>query len=427
MVKIQTLPLAAFDPVEFLMKLGKKERLPVLLQSGEWTIVAWNPIKTFHFSSAKKAKSTLEQIAKKRRKNYNGQLPFIGGLIGYCSADLGYEILEITPQSKNNWHLPLVHAGLYEDAILWDGEKLHCVGSKKFEREVREIYRREIPQSTVQRLKFRPSISYADYAKDFRKIQKYIHNGDVYQLNYTYTYEALSTSDSKTVFDSLIRNHPAPHAAYIDSGSTQLLSLSPERFIRIENSTIVTCPIKGTRPRGKNAADDKRLRSELLKSEKEAAELNMITDLLRNDIGKIAAIGSVRVAEQRMVTSTSSVWHTSSKIEAQLDAKISPITALFSMLPGGSVTGCPKKRAVELIDQLEPVRRGPYTGAIFFLSDHAVLDSSIIIRTLVHKKNRYSLGVGGGIVADSIVRNEWEETRQKAGPFLAASPRPATF
>lgn len=417
-MRISTINLPAFDPTEFLTKLGPHERFPVLMKRGRWTILAWNPSERFTGDRPEPIHSTLNRVMLKRRVRYGGQLPFVGGLIGYLSCDLGYALLGIDPTAKDRWQLPLLHAGLYEQAIVWDGKRLSLIGPKSFEREVREIADRAMIRCTLPPLHFKPSLSFAQYAARLRMIRTLIRDGDVYQLNSTYSYEAAFHGNDRQLFGTFLQKHPAPFAAYLESGACRLLSFSPERFLAIEHGHIRTCPVKGTRPRGATAAQDRQLRNELLKSPKERAELAMITDLLRNDVGRIARIGSVCVTNPRRIDATPSVWHTSSVIEAELASGLSPLDALFSMSPGGSVTGCPKKRAFQEIDRIEGSRRGPYTGTLFCLSDHGVLDSSILIRTLIHQGTRLSFGVGGGIVADSCVREEWQETKDKARILL---------
>ncbi|HPJ80571.1 MAG TPA: anthranilate synthase component I family protein [Candidatus Portnoybacteria bacterium] len=186
----------------------------------------------------------------------------------------------------------------------------------------------------------------------------------------------------------------------------------------MKKNKIETCPIKGTRKRGNTKPKDNNLKKELLSNEKEKAELNMITDLLRNDLGKICKIGSVKVEKQRAISKCPTVWHTYSKITGILDNKNTSIDALISMIPGGSITGCPKKRAMEIIDELEPQTRGVYTGIIGQINPNLDLDFNIAIRTVIKKKEKLYLQVGGGIVIDSKNKSEYEETLHKAKSFM---------
>jgi len=188
--------------------------------------------------------------------------------------------------------------------------------------------------------------------------------------------------------------------------------------VKVKNRKIETCPIKGTRPRGKTQKKDLKNKKELLGNKKEAAELNMITDLLRNDLGKVCEIGSLKVIGNRLISRCPTVWHTYSKITGRIAAEFTPVEALISMLPGGSITGCPKKHAMEIIDELEPTTRSVYTGIIGCIDPNLDLDFSIAIRTIIKKRDKLYLQVGGGIVYDSIEKAEFQETLDKAESFM---------
>ena len=205
--------------------------------------------------------------------------------------------------------------------------------------------------------------------------------------------------------------------AYLEvSADLQILSASPERFIKTDGKMIHTYPIKGTVARGKTPEEDEAQRQILLNSEKEKAELNMITDLLRNDLGKISKTGSVNVVEHRVARPFPSIWHSYSHVQGEL--AVSPVEALLSMVPGGSITGCPKIRAMEIIHELEWCKRGIYTGTIGMIEPNGDLDFNIAIRTLIKEKTKLYLQVGGGLVYDSELDLEWEEIFNKARPFL---------
>ena len=418
MVKIKKISLIGFQPFEFFSKLGSREKNASYFTSGEWVIIAWNPKRTVR-SKNTKIFGALKKEQSKRSLRMKSALPFLGGAIGFLDYDV---------EKKGG----IFH--VYDKALLWDGKKLLAIGDRKYAEEVYEIQSRAplspsasaLPARTYSfgtgggeglGVRWTPSISRSEYGKAFKKIQRDIRHGEYYQLNLTYRLYAESSTDHRRLFCALARRNPASGTSYFEDGDFALLSLSPERFVTIEGDRIVTCPIKGTRPRGKNPREDVKFKNELLKSEKEAAELNMITDLLRNDIGKVSLQGSVKVTGHRLLQKNPSVWHTYSVIEGRLQPKIHPVDALQSMFPGGSVTGCPKRAAVERIDELETEERGPYCGSMAMLSRSGFLDSTILIRTIVAKGSRLSLGVGGGIVADSREQEEWEETQQKAKAF----------
>ncbi len=448
-MKIATLSLSGFDPLEFFSKLSTREKNAAYFTSGIWTIVAWNPTRTIRIKNDK-IFGALRRADKKRYRSYKGDLPFIGGCIGYLDYDV---------EKKGG----IFHQ--YEEALLWNGTKIFAIGDRKFTKEVRSIHGRFLPStsspnpfsrcgwgeggalasfdtnllSEKQRtplpkrisagrgdggeVRWKPSITRTEYTRAFQKIQHDIKNGEYYQLNLTYTLEAMYRQSKRQLFTSLLRANPASCSSYFEDRDLAVLSLSPERFVTIDHGRITTCPIKGTRPRGKTSAEDLKFRTELLGSEKETAELNMITDLLRNDIGKVSKTGTVQVTAHRRLQKNPTVWHTYSVIEGELLPDVHPVQVLRSMFPGGSVTGCPKQVAIERIDQLEKRKRGPYCGSMVMLSDSGRMDSTILIRTIVAEGNRLSLGIGGGIVADSKVEDEWQETKQKAKAF-ASPPAP---
>lgn len=329
-------------------------------------------------------------------------------LIGALSYDLAYDIHGIKKTAKDDLKLPKIYFQAYKD---WEISK----PSPKYESNENDT--KELSEN------FKPKITKAEYKKAFNKIKNYIKEGDIYQINLTHRLHARTSLQPKEIFKRVLEKNPAEFAAMIEAENFSLLSASPERFIKIKNNIIETCPVKGTRPRGETAKRDEALKKELLESEKEAAELNMITDLMRNDLGKIAKTGTVKVQGHRLISKCPTVWHTYSRITAEL--KVSPIEALLSMFPGGSITGCPKKRAIEIIDELENTTRAFYTGVIGYIAPqnrhHNLpndLDFNIAIRTIIKKGQNLYLQVGGGIVIDSTLEGEYEETLQKAAAFM---------
>jgi len=228
------------------------------------------------------------------------------------------------------------------------------------------------------------------------------------------------TADPALLYHALRSANPAPFAAYLDCGGVQVLSSSPERFLRIEGRRIQTRPIKGTRPRAGDAAADARAARELLASAKDRAELLMITDLERNDLGRVCVYGSVRVVERVALESYATVLHLVSTVEGRLAEGVTAVEAVRACFPGGSITGAPKIRAMEIIDELEPSARGVYTGAVGWLGFDGDADLNIAIRTLVHRDGRVWFHAGGGIVADSVPSLEYEETLHKARGVMQA-------
>ena len=262
------------------------------------------------------------------------------------------------------------------------------------------------------------TFSRAEYLSAVEAIRRYIVDGDVYQVNLSQRFQTPFTGDPFDCFATMYAANPAPFFAYINAGDHQIVSTSPERFIQLRNGTVETRPIKGTRPRGRTPEEDAALRRELQESTKEDAELSMIVDLLRNDIGKVCNPGSVRVLEHKRLETYQNVHHQVSVVTGALERGKDAVDLLRATFPGGSITGCPKIRAMEIIDELEPVRRHLYTGSIGYLAFEGAMDLSIAIRTATFTAGRAVFSVGGGIVIDSEPASEFEETLHKGRTLL---------
>lgn len=365
--------------IEIFRRLGSEEKNVAFFWSKNeegWSRkLAWNPVARFHGH-----RDALIDFV----KEHEGKL-----ILGYLSYDEGEDL-----------PFPPVTFFAYDEWL---------------EGDVDIFNDREAVSSELD-LDFMPAMNQESYEAAYEKVKAYIRSGDIYQMNLTVRFESESKMCSKGLFTRLIEANPVNFMSYLDLGENQILSASPERFIHTKGEMIHTYPIKGTRPRGSTPEEDERERQALLDSEKEAAELNMITDLLRNDIGKVSESGSVVVRAHRVARPYPSIWHTYSHVEGKL--KVSPIEALLSMSPGGSITGCPKKRAMEIISELEPTPRGVYTGSIGMIEPNGDIDFNIVIRTILKTPTHAYLQVGGGIVYDSDSTSEWEEIFNKARPFL---------
>ena len=265
---------------------------------------------------------------------------------------------------------------------------------------------------------FKSCLKKADYLDSIAKIKEYIKNGHVYQVNMAQRFEMDFQGDPFALFLSLFKANPAPFFAYMNCGDHHIVSTSPERFILQDGDRVETRPIKGTRPRCQSASADKKMASELLESKKDDAELSMIVDLLRNDLGKVCQTGSVRVREHKRIESYQNVYHLISVVEGKLSIEYNAIDIIKASFPGGSITDCPKIRAMEIIDELGPVRRHIYTGSIGYISFHDTMDLSIAIRTATIHKNKIIFSVGGGIVFDSDPEDEYDETIHKGRTFM---------
>lgn len=268
--------------------------------------------------------------------------------------------------------------------------------------------------------------SHESYRRGFDTIKRAISAGDIYQANLSRRILAESDDEPAVLYSRLRRAQPVPHGAYLDCGEFQLLSNSPETFLSRNGDRVLTRPIKGTRARGLHRSVDRRLRRDLVADPKENAEHLMIVDLERNDLGRIARTGSVEVTRFAEVESFATVHHLVSDVEATLHDGIDVAAVLRATFPGGSITGAPKIRAMELLAEVEESRRGPYCGAIGFFNGCRSFELSIAIRTAVTCRGRAAYSAGGGIVADSDCEREWEETEIKAAAFRACLGRADT-
>jgi para-aminobenzoate synthetase component I len=260
----------------------------------------------------------------------------------------------------------------------------------------------------------------ATYLRMIERAIEYIRAGDCFQVNIAQRLQMPATIAPLDLYEKLRTRNPAPFAGYFDLGEHVILSASPERFLRVDNGEVETRPIKGTRPRGMNVVEDQRLAHELQASAKDRAENVMIVDLLRNDLGRVCEYGSIRVDALCRLESYEFVHHLVSEVRGRLRAGLGPIDLLRAAFPGGSVTGAPKIRAMEIIAELEKTARGAYCGSLGFIGFDGSMDTNLLIRTFVYGNGWVHFSVGGGIVADSIPETEYAETWHKAEGMLRA-------
>ena len=258
------------------------------------------------------------------------------------------------------------------------------------------------------------------YLTAVEQIKEYIASGHIYQANLSQRFQMDFSGDAFSLFKTLFKNNPAPFFSYINAGDHHIISTSPERFLFRQNKQVETRPIKGTRPRGKTPSEDEALGQELQQSKKDDAELSMIVDLLRNDLGKVCEAGSVHVSKHKMLEPYKNVFHLVSIVEGILAEKYDSVDLIKACFPGGSITGCPKIRAMEIIDELEPNRRHIYTGSIGYISFHDTMDLSIAIRTATVYNKKIIFSVGGGVVFDSDPEDEFNETLHKGQTLMKA-------
>jgi para-aminobenzoate synthetase component 1 len=369
-------------------------------------------------------------------------LPFpLGGCFGYWGYDLKNFVEPRLPRrAVDDLELPDCHIGFYDSLVVFDhhlgktwivSTGLTIDGSRNERRAQEQLdfwhsrlsrdtqhVTRSAQHTTVPHVS--SNLSRGEFIARVARAQEYIRAGDIYQVNLSQRLAAEYPYSGWEFFQRLGTVSPAPFSAYLDCDDFQIASSSPELFLRLNGSHILTRPIKGTRPRSADPNRDAQLTYELQTSPKEMAELVMITDLLRNDLGRFCEYGSVQVPELVRLERYPQVQHLVSTVEGRLRPEVTHFAAFASCFPGGSITGTPKIRAMEIIDELEPVTRGPYTGALGYLGFNRESQLAIAIRTAVCREGTVYFQVGAGIVADSIPAAEYDETIAKARGFLAA-------
>jgi len=372
-------------------------------------------------------------------------LPFLGGAVGYLTYDLGL-ILErkLNCRPKQDLGIPDCFFGFYNTLIIIDHlkqllyifsvgfpEKNYRLAKSLCEFNFKKIYglllkinssRGRIKKDKLQRTpqELKSNFSKNDYIAAIKKAKEYIKKGDIYQVNLSQQFTARSFLSAFQIYERLRKVSPSYFSSYIDGGGFQILSSSPERFLRLENNIVTTRPMKGTRPRSQDKIEDQKFKKDLLRSAKDKAELMMIVDLERNDLGRVCGYDSVRVTALRELEEYSTVFQTTATVCGRLHKDKDRVDLLRACFPGGSITGCPKIRAMEIIEELEPTRRSIYTGALGYLSFSGNLDFNILIRTILKKQDKLYFGVGGGIVTDSKPEDEYQETLVKARAMLEA-------
>jgi para-aminobenzoate synthetase component 1 len=360
-----------------------------------------------------------------------GELPFSGGAIGYFGYDLARRIERLPVRARDAERIPDMAVGIYDWAVVVDhserrawlaGQGRDPETDLKWDALVRLFSdmppeRRRAPFRVTSPVT--SNLTPQHYGRVFDRVLDYICAGDCYQVNLAQRFSAQASGDPWLAYQRLRLINPAPHSAYLSTPYAHILSASPERFLRVERGQVETKPIKGTRPRAGHARLDAELIAELVASEKDRAENLMIVDLLRNDLSKNCELGSVKVPKLFDVESFATVHHLVSTVTGKLAPERDAIDLLRGAFPGGSITGAPKVRAMQIIEELEPHRRGVYCGAIGYVGYDGNMDTSIAIRTLVHSHGTVRFWAGGGIVADSQRESEYQETFDKAAALLS--------
>ncbi|ADL13790.1 anthranilate synthase component I [Acetohalobium arabaticum] len=463
------IPLNDETPISVIEKLDGSSDDFFLLESGKgpeniarYSFLGYKPFMVFRSKGDKITITKEEEIIEKtghpliELKQIMDQyqpvevdkLPkFYGGAIGYFSYDVGRFFEELPTDAEDDLELPEIFFAFTDRVIVFDhvAEELIIISNLRLEQgEVDNLYaqaQEEIDgiitaitgndyQDEIkdfsdtdlafneEDLDYNASFSRDEFAAAVRQAKEYIKAGDIFQVNLSVRVDAPVTEDSFTIYKVLRKLNPSPYMAYLNFGELEIVSSSPELLVRSLDGVVETRPIAGTRPRGETEDETEALADELINHPKERAEHIMLVDLERNDLGRVADYGTVEVDELMVIEEYSHVIHIVSNVRGALHENKDRFDILRGVFPGGTITGAPKVRTMEIIEELEPVRRGPYTGAIGFLGFGEEMELNIVIRTMVIKDGRAYIQAGAGIVDDSIPEKEYEESLKKAEALL---------
>lgn len=422
---------------------------------GRYSYVAADPIAVVRSGAGDRGSfERLAALLAPYEGEYEGPAPFCGGLAGVAGYELGRELERLPSALHDEFAVPTLVAGVYDVAVVFDHleDRAWIVShgwpeseaSRRADRSRRRrdqflkllgdppLHQEQAPGAPLDASRLAPQFAtdrHPGLTTDFgpggyqRAVQRaidYIHAGDVFQVNLSQRLMSKQRWDALELYGRLRETNPAPFAGFFDLGGVQVLSASPERFLRIDRGAVETRPIKGTRPRLEAPDEDLAMAAALHKDAKDRAENVMIVDLLRNDLSRVSVDCSVEVPSLLEIESYADVHHLVSVVRSRLAPGYKPLDALRAAFPGGSITGAPKVRAMEIIAELEPTARGPYCGSLFYAGFNGAMDSSILIRTIVQAQGWLQLSVGGGVVAQSDPDKEHEETWQKAAGLLRA-------
>ncbi len=442
MIKEIKTRLNAFE----IFTLFKDEKDSFILDSamdkdklGRYSFISSNPFKTLKYKDTQENPlDYLQEELKKYKVANNTHIPFIGGAVGYLSYDLGNYIEKLPRTAKKDLDVYDLYFGLYDYVVVIDHleEKTYIatpdldiekekgiafsVEQKINEAEIKGVNSICYEEKEVEKTKLTSNFTKKTFEDSVEKVRQYIKSGDIYQANLTQRFKGKTNLSSYELYRDLRRISPAPFGAYLNFDEFNILSNSPERFIKCIDRKLETRPIKGTRPRGKNKEEDLRLQEELRNSEKDRAELLMIVDLQRNDIGRISKVGSVKVPELFVIEPYANVNHLVATVVGELEENKDAIDVIKATFPGGSITGAPKIRSMEIIDELEPTQRNVYTGSIGYIGFNGDMDLNIAIRTMIKKEDEVYFQVGGGMTWGSNPSDEYQETLDKAQSIMKA-------
>lgn len=402
-----------------------------LLSYGERTILRWASGREEVLME--KPLEVLKKLIPHEVFETKAPFPFIGGAVGFVSYDAIRQYENIGVMPKDELSFPDVHLMLFEEVVVFDHlqERVFLVGAplelgttlhelkQRLRRRKEEIYR---PQDeTVKPITistYESTVTQEDFLEMVKRAKEYIAAGEIYQVVLSQRLKAKVDGDPFSFYRKLRVENPSPYMYYLDFAHYIMAGASPESLIKVTGKKVTTNPIAGTRPRGKTPEEDERLAAELLQDEKELAEHRMLVDLSRNDLGKVCEVGTVQVEKYMKIEKYRHVMHLVSEVSGLLKTSCSPLDALITCLPAGTVSGAPKIRAMEIINELEGLKRGPYSGAVGYFSLNGNLDFALTIRTMLIQEGTGYIQAGAGIVADSVPEKEYLETLHKLKAFL---------
>ncbi len=425
-----------------IMKVFCEEEEVIFLDSsrqhelwGQYSFIAFAPFMTLRYKNGVChiddqiyevcPFNSLKKIMSQYKIENTSPFPFVGGGIGYFAYDLVRDMEKLPEFAEEIVDIPTCYFNFYHQAIIYDhfNEKAYIslidlFGDleKRYDCILDKLKDTKLIQQKQysEKIDFHSPFSKDSYKFTVERMRQYIKDGDIYIANLTHTFTAKTAKKPIDIYGYLRTINPAPFSAYMQLEGFHILSSSPERFLKIRKGHVETRPIKGTRPRGKSTEEDERNRLELLNSEKDKAELLMIVDLMRNDLSKVCKPFSVKVDGLYDLEAYATVYHLVSTVRGELKENQTAIDCIRACFPGGSVTGTPKVRAMEIIEELEPTRRNLYTGCIGYIGFDGNADMNIVIRTIVQKEEQLYIGVGGGITWESVSEAEYQETLDKA-------------
>jgi len=432
-------------PLEIFSKLYNNYENVYILESiegpkklSQYSFIGFDPTLTITIKNGE-AVIRNERTGEEERKKINEPLAviqetlrnlpgfkeqrFVGGAVGYISYDVVRCWEKLPERAFDDQNFPDIEVGVFDDGIVYDHrnkQAFYYYLNKNRLAEIDKLLQEPDDHEGLAHKQLKVNITKERFERAVEKAKEYVTAGDIFQVVLSKRYDFQIRGDLVGFYRNLREINPSPYMYFLKSGEHQIVGSSPEMLVRVENRVVETFPIAGTRPHVKNPIENKRLTEELLSDPKERAEHVMLVDLGRNDIGKVSKFGSVHLPEFMKVHQYSHVQHIVSRVVGDLRDECDCYDALRAVFPAGTVSGAPKIRAMEIIEELEPTRRGPYAGAVGYFSYNGNADFAITIRTLIANGNKAHIQVGAGIVADSDPEREWFETEQKAQALIKA-------